>query len=74
MPEINPLNIQTSKESFTEETNWRDIRGFLLRLTEEPTHTPKGMFEQIVVVTTGGSSRAYIYDTVANNWKSTVIA
>lgn len=74
MSEIQPLRIETSRDSFPEEKNWRDIGGFLLHLTEQPTYTPKGMFEQIVIVTAGGSSRAYIYDTKANNWKSTIIA
>ncbi len=70
-PEIQPF---TPKESFPDEKNWRDLSGFILKLTEEPSYMPRGAFEQIAVVTTGGSSRFYIYDTGVRAWKSTTIA
>jgi hypothetical protein len=51
-----------------------NLEGFLPTLTEEPTYVPRKFAEQIVIVTTGGSSRAYIYDTKAIGWKSVIIA
>lgn len=50
------------------------LEGFIQTLTEEPAYTPRKFTDQLVIVTTGGSSRVYLYDTNSRSWKSAVIA
>ena len=45
-----------------------DIWGVLPTIDTIPTYTPARFLQQIVIVANGGSSRAYIYDTVNNRW------
>lgn len=70
--------MNPSDKLFPNESNLFDIRGFVRTLTEDPNSgflaTPRNFSEQFVIVTTGGSSRAYLYDTNARNWKSVVIS
>lgn len=68
------MTQSNNTKTFPDDTNWRDINGFILSLTETPAYTPRGAFEQFVMVTAGGSSRAYLYDTTAKAWRSVVIA
>lgn len=46
-----------------------NLTGFLQTLSVVPTEKPKIFRDQFVLVTNGGSSRAYIYDAVALAWK-----
>lgn len=62
-----------SSKIFPDESNLADVRGFLHTRTEEPSYVPRSFSEQFVLVTTGGSSRAYLYDVISNTWKSVVI-
>ena len=46
-----------------------NLEGFIQTLAVAPTEKPKIFRDQFVLVTNGGSSRAYIYDTVGLAWK-----
>lgn len=50
-----------------------NIEGFLRSLTEEPTYTPRRLIEQVVLVTSGGSTATYFYDTADRTWKYTTL-
>lgn len=66
--------MNQSNKTFPNENNLDDITGFIRTLTEEPSYIPRSFSEQYVLVTTGGSSRAYLYDISSNTWKSVVIS
>lgn len=53
------------------ENHWRDINSFIVNLDIIPTYVPKTISEQFVIVTNGGSARAYIYDVRALTWRYT---
>jgi hypothetical protein len=53
--------------------HWWNLDGFLKTLTEAPTDKPRNVREQIVIVRAGGSTAAYIYDTVALAWRYTTL-
>lgn len=55
-------------ERFPGQQNWGNLNGYIPKLTEEPTYTPRGAFEQLVVVSSGGSTSTYIYDVGAKAW------
>lgn len=40
-----------------------DVFNYIQTIDFVPTYTPQRLSEQFVLVTAGGSSRAYIYDT-----------
>lgn len=46
-----------------------NIEGLLRTLEEVPTYTPRNLADQLVLVTNGGSTRAYFYETVGRAWK-----
>jgi hypothetical protein len=46
-----------------------NLLGFIQTIDFVPTAKPKRFIDQFVIVTSGGSSRAYIYDTVGLAWK-----
>lgn len=50
-----------------------NLQGFIQTLFEVPTAKPKSFRDQFVLVTNGGSSRAYIYDVVGLAWKYTAL-
>lgn len=60
-----PVQIQTVPN----ENNWQDVDGFLQVREDVPTAKPNSVFSQIVVVSGGGSTRAYIYDVAALTWR-----
>lgn len=51
------------------ERRWQDTQGFLRRITEIPTRKPRNIFEQLVLVTNGGSTSAYFYEQVDQTWR-----
>jgi len=59
---------------FNDNTNFLDIEGFVNSLTEEPSFTPRKLSDTFFIVTTGGSSRFYVFDVVSRTWKTTVIS
>lgn len=46
-----------------------NIQGFLHRMEVVPTEKPKSFVDQIVLVTNGGSTAAYIYEPTSLAWK-----
>lgn len=58
----------TPSEQFPNENHFFNLVGFIRTYTEEPTNAPKDISEQIVLVTAGGSTAAYFYDTNATTW------
>lgn len=67
------IESDNPKKLFPQENHIFDLDGFLRTLTEEPTHTPKKFSDQLVIVTTGGSSALYIYDTSSTSWMYTAL-
>jgi len=65
---MNPLD-NTAPE-FPNENHFFNLTGFIRTFTEEPSYAPKTVSQQIVLVTAGGSTSAYIYDTNATAWLS----
>ena len=54
----------------TENPNLEDVLGFFPVVTTAPTWSPKKLYEQIAIYTTGGvATRLYIYDTINNAWR-----
>lgn len=47
-----------------------NLDGFIQTLEFVPTYTPSRFLDQFVIVTSGGSSRAYIYDTKPTGGKA----
>lgn len=68
------MEPNTNNQQFPRELVWRNLNGFIQTVTEEPSYTPKGVFEQFVIATTGGSSRAYIFNTSSRTWLSVALA
>lgn len=60
---------QTPEATIPGTSHFFNLEGFVRTLFEVPTAKPKQMKDQFVLVTNGGSSRAYIYDTVGLAWK-----
>lgn len=65
------FNNQASE--FPTENHFFNLTGFIRTYTEEPTYTPKDISQQLVLVTAGGSTSAYIYDTNATTWLSVTL-
>lgn len=61
------------KRTYTGEQNWRDIDALLTNTEVVPTAKPRSISEQFVIVSGGGSARAYIYDTGALSWRYTAL-
>lgn len=55
-------------DTFPQENNIYNIVGFISTLEEIPTYVPRRFVEQIVLVTNGGSTRAYLYDRANTSW------
>lgn len=53
--------------------DWSHITGFISTKVDTPSYTPRGAFEQFVILTNGGSSRAYLYDTNAKAWRNVAL-
>lgn len=64
---------QTITPVFPGQNNFLNIEGFIQARESAPTAAPRKLSEQIVVVSGGGSSRAYIYDIAARAWKYTAL-
>ena len=47
---------------------FRDISGVLPTLSAAPAGTPRGVFQQIRIVRTAGTTYLYIYDTSVSTW------
>lgn len=63
-----------SANTFPEENNIEDLTGFIRTSPEDPSATgvyrsPRKFSQQIVLVTNGGSTSAYFYDTTNQAWK-----
>ena len=56
-------------EEFQNETHFFNLSGWIRTFTEAPSYTPKNISQQIVLVSAGGSTACYIYDTNAVTWK-----
>lgn len=50
-----------------------NLTGFIQTIDFVPTEKPKIFRDQFILVTAGGSSRAYIYDAVGLAWKYIVL-
>jgi hypothetical protein len=48
----------------------QNLDGFIQTLEFVPTYTPSRFIDQFVIVTSGASSRAYIYDTKPTGGKA----
>lgn len=48
-----------------------NLEGFIQTRATVPTDKPKSFSSQLVLVTNGGSTRTYIYDTVGLAWRYT---
>ena len=64
---------------FPNETNIRDIKGFIRTLTEAEhsrsvAGIPRNFFEQVYITTSGASTSLYIYNTSTTSWLSTSLA
>ena len=66
-----PIAIPRNSPS---DRGWIDLAGFLKRVEEVPTQTPRNIYEQFVLVTNGSSSRAYIYEPIAQAWLYTQLS
>lgn len=70
---------QLTEQQFQEEKfipgqdHWLNFVGFIRTLNEVPSYTPRQISQQFILVTNGGSSRAYIYDTIGQAWKYTTL-
>lgn len=53
-----------------------NLDGFIQTLEFVPTYKPSRVIDQVVIVTSGGSSRAYFYDTKPSGtpaWRYTTL-
>lgn len=77
---MNPLHNQSnmnlaqtdgvqSAEVFPGQQHVFNIEGFIQTLTEAPSLKPRKFSDQIVMVTAGGSTSAYLYDTRGTTWR-----
>lgn len=59
----------------TDPLHLQNITGFIVTIDFVPAYTPKSFLDQFVIVTAGGSSRAYIYDTkyTGGGWRYTAL-
>lgn len=58
-----------------EQQDLLNLKGFIRTIDFVPTAKPKGFSDQVYIVTAGGSSRAYFYDTNPGTlgWKYTAL-
>ncbi len=71
---LNETSQEGAKESggqevFPSENHIFNLEGFIQTIDFVPTNKPRKFSDQFVLVTAGGSSRAYIYDRVGLAWK-----
>lgn len=66
--------VLPTAKTFPSEDDWKDVDGFLKRVEEVPTLAPRNMYEQIVLVTNGGSTRTYFYEPIAASWLYTQLS
>lgn len=57
----------------TTEKDLQNITNFLRTQEAVPTAKPRNFIEQVVLVWSGGSARAYFYDTVNLAWRYTAL-
>lgn len=72
MTQLNEENLGGAEE-FKGINHFFNIEGFIRTLKEEPTFKPRKLADQIVLVVTGGSTSAYIYDTVNTTWRHVTV-
>lgn len=60
-------------ETYPNENNIGNLTGFIRTIDFVPTDKPKQFIDQFIIVTSGGSSRAYIYDVVGLAWRFTTL-
>lgn len=51
-----------------------NIKGFIRSQETVPTEKPKSFSDQLVLVSGGGSTRAYFYDIAALAWRFTALS
>lgn len=66
---MNQSNDGSSSDPLPGRNDLLNVQGFIQTIEEVPTAKPKRFRDQFVIVTNGGSSRAYIYDTSGLAWK-----
>ena len=71
-------SLNMEEKIFPNENNIQDIVGFIRTLSEDPSSTglipkPRNFSEQLVIVTNGGSTSAYFYDTTNTAWKKVTL-
>ena len=65
--------IEEGKPTLNDVPRAQDVLGMFQTVTTAPTATPKNFFNQIQIYSSGGTFRIYIYDTVSNAWKYSVL-
>jgi hypothetical protein len=66
-------NNQNTGPQMRHEPSIMDIEDFIATQETVPSSKPRKFSEQFVIVTSGGSSRAYIYDTLGLAWRYTTL-
>ena len=56
------MNTGTGGKPFLDEDNVANLLGSIRSLDAAPSEVPKRFVDQFMIVTSGGSSRLYIYD------------
>lgn len=57
------IQSNNTAPEFPNEQHIRNVGGFFTILESVPTYTPRKFAEAIVLVRSGGSTRAYFYDS-----------
>lgn len=70
---MNPSNPETPGVPFPGDNQVFNLLGFFRTQESVPTDKPVRFAEQLVIVTSGGSSRQYIYDTNGLAWRYTTL-
>ena len=69
---MNQSTNESNQEEFIPNQNhWLNLVGFIRTIEEIPTYTPRNIQQQFLLITNGGSSRAYLYDTLGRAWRYT---
>ena len=69
IPQPSDDSSEYTGETFVGLNHLLNLEGFIQTIDFAPTAKPKKFSDQFRIVTNGGSSRAYIYDTVGLAWK-----
>ncbi len=71
---MNPLNDNQVSPILPGRNDFLNLEGFIQSREDVPTNPPRKLSEQIVLVSGGGSTRAYLYDIAARAWRFTTLS